>query len=264
MVMGPEPDTLILGRVYQRIDEYNDALGFETWQFVKRSYVRSDTSGKGYLFLLDSMQEYLTADVNALAGDTVYNVLTATSWGFGQDYWLNRVIVDSVVVFTNNDVSVTRRFVSRPEWGLSYPTSAQIFWQTGMGNGYGPVLIESVASSFQLLLCLREQDTYVYSSQFGVPYLPGIPCDCPLEAPLGVEDLSHTGRPIVVSPNPSSGFFELSSPAIRTIEVRDMQGRVITVSQGSRIDLSVHPPGVYAAVFTTSAGRQAVRLVVER
>ena len=263
MVMGPQPDTLILGQTYKRIDEYNDALGFETWQFVKHFYVRSEPNGKGYVMLLNSMQEYLEADVSALAGDTVRDVLTVFSWGFDQEYWLKSVIVDSVRTFTNNGVSVVRQFVHAHGWAASYPASHEIFWQAGIGGSYGPILILTVAGAFQELQCLRVQDTYVYTGQFSYPGLPGIPCDCPLDSPLGLVDHPVAGV-LRASPNPSPGLFNIICKAPGTTHVFDAQGHELFNTHGKEVDLSTYPPGIYTAVMDTPQVRQAVRLVVLR
>ena len=263
MVMGPEPDTVILGQTYQRIEEFNDHLDFDIWQFVKRYYVRSDTTGKGYVMLLDSMQEYLVADVSALTGDTVQDVLTATSWGFDQTYWLKPVIVDSVIVFENNGVSVTRQFVHAIQWEPSYPTSYEIFWQAGMGNSYGPVLIQAVVDNFEALQCLRVQDTYVYSALFGYPGLPGIPCDCPLVGPSGVEDL-HTAERVMASPNPSTGIFQFTGTTPTAIHIFDTQGRTLFTTTRTEVDLSAYSVGCYRAVVVSESGKSSLPLVVLR
>ncbi|MFN8350770.1 MAG: hypothetical protein U0U25_04825 [Flavobacteriales bacterium] len=261
MLMEPESDTVILGNTYQRIEEYNDALGLETWQFVKRYYVRSDTDGKGYMMLLDSMQEYLVADVNAMPGDTIPNVLTADTWGW-QTYWLKRVIVDSVRTIENNDVVVTRWYVHAYGWIPQGYSGYEIFWQAGIGNSYGPLLILSVANAFQELQCLRQQDTYVYSNQFSYPGLPGIPCDCPLESPLGLVEHPADGT-VRVSPNPSSGVFELHM-RMRSATVYDATGKWLFETSSPRIDLSAYSPGIYHALVRTPGGVRSVRLMVQR
>ncbi len=111
MIMGPDPDTLIGGQTYKRIEEYNiNGFSGDT-ELVQRFYVRSDSLGKGYVMLLDSVQEYLAVDVGANAGDTLHNVLTAIFWGSSPNFELKSVVVDSVVVLENNGVSVTRQFV---------------------------------------------------------------------------------------------------------------------------------------------------------
>lgn len=262
MIMGAEPDTAALGKIYKRIDEYNDAQGVDSWQFVRRYYVRSDSIGKGYVMLLDSMQEYLAADVSAVAGDTVDNVLTADSWGYGQTYWLKSVIVDSVVSYSNNGVTVTRQFVHAAQWEPSYPTSYEIFWQAGMGNSYGPLLLLDVVGAFQVLDCLRQQDTYVCSMNFAYPGLPGIPCDCPLESPLGVQDRTVVGQ-LWASPNPSTGLFLLNAGA-RSVIVFDALGSRLLTTNTPRIDLSDRPPGMYHALVRSDAGVGHLRLLVQR
>jgi hypothetical protein len=140
-----------------------------------------------------------------------------------------------------------------------------------MGNSYGPVLIESVVGSFELLLCLRAQDTYVYSAAFGYPCLPDIPCDCPLEAPSGVEDLSHAGRPLLISPNPASGSLYIQCPQLTSaskaqLRLFDTIGRVVvnTNLQGPLNELDVSElKGVFTVVVDTERARLVESVVIE-
>ncbi|MBK6370933.1 MAG: hypothetical protein IPF64_14210 [Flavobacteriales bacterium] len=123
MVMESDPDTIILGQTYKRIDEYHRHSQFENEERVSRDYVRSTPDGKGYVMLLDSMQEYLAADVNAAAGDTVRDVLIKV--GFGAEpfpsYFLWDVVVDSIISLENNGVSVVRQFIHLVGWDHLIP-----------------------------------------------------------------------------------------------------------------------------------------------
>jgi len=265
MVMGARPDTVVLSQTYKRVDEYNNDTEFDQWQFIKHHYVRSDPSGQGYLMLLDSLQEYLVADVSALAGDTVHNVLIAYEWGAYQEpYWLGSVVVDSVVVRANNDVQVSRQYVhivdSPP---IASNIGYHIFWQAGIGVSCGPLLLQSFSNGNIEPKCLRVQDTYVFSSQFGYIGLPGIPCDCPLESPLGIETHPAQGH-LVVGPNPSSGLFAFSDGHKHSFTVFTTHGSALITGNFSVIDLSGQPTGIYTAVVAAAQGRQALRLVVLR
>ncbi|HQV53002.1 MAG: hypothetical protein IPI00_10055 [Flavobacteriales bacterium] len=80
LTMRSSPDTLLNGTIYKRISEYNDAT---SPYFNRDHYVRSAPNGKGYVYLPDSAAEFLTGDLSAQTGDTVFNVLlslTGTSW----------------------------------------------------------------------------------------------------------------------------------------------------------------------------------------
>jgi len=264
LIMGADPDTVVLGQTYKRILEYATYGWFENPNLVQRFYVRSDTSGKGYVMLLDSMQEYLAVDISANVGDTVHDVLTMISWEVNSFYWLQSVIVDSISTLENNGVSVTRRFIHAQSAPAVNPENAfQIFWQNGIGGSYGPIIMLNVSGGFDELNCLRVQDNYVYSGQFGHPGLPGIPCDCSL-LPVGIKEL-HSAKTAFITPNPSTGQFTLGLlPLANTIAVYTSTGQQVWQGGGNTIDLTAQPPGVYTAVVATERGRQAVRLVVVR
>ncbi len=207
MTMGPDPDTVILGQTYKRIGVY----AIHDWQppeLVQNYYVRSDPSGKGYVMLLDSMQEYLAIDVGANVGDTVQDVLTVSSWESNAFYWIQPVIIDSAVTLENNGVTVTRKFIHAQSF-IPYPQDAfQIFWQEGIGGSYGPLINLTSSSGFTMLNCLHVQDTYVFSIQSG---LPGVPCDCAL-ATVGITEVGPNKEGEVqeglrLFPNPADGFF---------------------------------------------------------
>ncbi len=260
--MGANPDTVILGQTYKRIEEYNDSSGWGNWQLVERFYVRSDNMEKGYVMLLDSMQEYLAIDNSAQAGDTVQTVLIMGSWGPDPAYGISSVAVDSVFTLSNNGVTVTRQIV-HPLWypPMNSQLGEHIFWQAGIGGSYGPILYANAGDGFNEVNCLRVQGTYVYNDSPGG--LPGIPCDCSL-SPLGVEDrlaLSYS----VVSPNPSVGLFTLSGRKVpSSVSVYTYTGQLVWQGSGSNIDLTSQQPGIYTAVVISGCSSQAIRLMVVR
>lgn len=201
-------------------------------------------------------------DIAAITGDTVHNVLMANTWGVDQMYTIGSVVVDSIVTYTNNDISVTRHYFASPEWGLAFPTSNEMFWQAGIGGSFGPLAIESVVDAFEHVSCLRQQDTYVCSMDFAYPGLPGIPCDCPLDSPLGIEN-PVTARLVLVSPNPSAGLFTLDA-RIRSAAIYDAIGIHLFTTNTSRIDLAAYSPGIYHAHVLFENGVSRVQLVVQR
>lgn len=262
MVMEAQPDTVILSQTYKRVKEYNDDTEFAQWQFIRHHYVRSDASGKGYLMLLDSLQEYMVADVNALAGDTVHNVLTAGTWGADQEYWLGSVAVDSVVVRENNAVQVSRQYVHIVDFSpIASSIGYLIFWQAGIGGSCGPLLLQSSSNGNIEPRCLRVQDAYVFSVEFGYIGLPGTPCDCPLTSPLGIEHRPAQGL-MVAAPNPSNGLFVFSDGHKHSFTVFTLPGKAILSGNSSVIDLLGHPAGIYTAIVTTPFGVCPLRLVV--
>jgi len=272
MIMGADPDTVILGQTYQRIEEYNMDSFSENVELVNRDYVRSAPDGKGYVMLLDSMQEYLAADINAAAGDTVRDVLIKE--GFGAQpfpsYFLWDVVVDSIRTLENNGVIVRRMFIHLA--GFQPGPQSQVyfnFWQAGIGNATGALFNSYISLGFFELMCLRVQDTFVYNRETAVPYLPGVPCECSI-LPVGIED--RTSEQVSIGPNPSTGKFTFSTEQPMSIRVYDAFGRMVLRTVGKSVDLSSEPEGAYVAMFPSSAsgnnasgnGNQVVRLVVAR
>ena len=264
MILGPDPDTVIAGQTYKRILEYIMNGSFDHSELVQRFYVRSDTTGKGYVMLLDSMQEYLAVDVAANAGDTIPNVLTSYTWGPDPDYEIRTVVVDSILLLENNGITVNRLFIHAIGWEPLVPyVGYYMFWQSGIGGSTGPLLQLEIIYGNTDPDCLRLHDTYVYSEQSGNPGLPGIPCDCSL-LPVGIEEL-HSAMTAFITPNPSTGQFILVlAQKAKSIAVYSATGQQIWQGSGNTIDLTTQPPGVYTAVVATERGRQAVRLVVVR
>lgn len=271
MVMDSDPDTTILGQVYQRIREYRGVYGETSFELWDQHYVRSATDGKGYVFLLDSMTEYLTGDTAALVGDTLNNVLVWNDMSdcYPFDFALYDAIVDSVLTLTNAGVTVRRHYAHTPCYMITPGQfdRHRFFWQAGMGTSAGPFIqIRSGLAPIDLQ-CAMNGDTPVFgleSDNFQILGLPGgVPCCWPAIDSDGIVDGIKHPR-IAVSPNPSSGFFAFSGPVVRGIEVRDIYGKMVAFVPGSQVDLSEHPAGLYIAMLTGSAGRQTVRLVVER
>lgn len=265
MVMESDPDTIILGQTYKRIDEYHRHSQFENEERVSRDYVRSTPDGKGYVMLLDSMQEYLAADVNAAVGDTVRDVLIKEDFGAqsSPSYFLWDVVVDSIRTLENNGVIVSRLFIHLA--GFQPGPQSQVyfnFWQAGIGNSTGALFNSYVWTGFFELMCLRIQDTFVFNRNTALPYLPGVPCECSL-LPVGIE--SRTNAQPMIGPNPSTGLFNFTTSQ-RVLEaiIFDPQGRRILRTNEQHFDLTGYAPGLYTAVVTTTHGSQTVRLVVLR
>ena len=238
LVMPLYPDTLINGITYKRIRENNDASG--SAEVIRDHYVRSAPDGKGYVYIPDSAAEFLTGDLNAQAGDTVRDVLVSLTTETDIHYMLTDVIIDSVIDVLVGGIPKTRCYGG----GSNVPH----FWQTGMGTISGPML--EITGQWWYC-CVND------TLQSGSGSCPSWSTD--------VSDLTTGPEPsIIQGSNPSTGLFELRGSAIRTVEVRDMHGRLVIAAQGSRIDLSDRPAGVYTATVINGTARRIVRLVVER
>jgi hypothetical protein len=131
------------------------------------------------------------------------------------------------------------------------------WWIQGIG-GTGDLLGSTGAQSLDItggLECMSASDTIWWA--FG-PF--GAPGTCGL---VGVEEHPRQAS-ARASPNPSSGLFEITGHLSGPIIVQDVQGRVVLRTQGSVIDLSNFPCGVYSAVPSSTRYSQAIRLVVAR
>jgi hypothetical protein len=250
--MAAMPDTTINGTVYKKVSEYTDETG--DWVHVGTYYVRSDSSGRGYAYLPDSMAEYLTGDASALAGDTVHDVLLRTSHE-PSSHELVDLVVDSVVTLTNLGVTVTRHYCP-----FGAPNS---FWQAGMGGNFGPV----IRVSGGLSIC-AVQDIVLYNGNYNDPVygpLPGGSMWCP-SINVGVQEPNEPLHSVALSsPNPSEGPFTiLSARPLEEVLVYDPQGVLILRTTDSKFDLGANATGLYTAVVSTTVGRIALRIVVAR
>ncbi|HPF89716.1 MAG TPA: T9SS type A sorting domain-containing protein [Flavobacteriales bacterium] len=249
--MGAEPDTLILGQAYKKITEHNDFGG--VWNSMDVFYVRNGEDGKGYMFLLDSMAEYVTGDVNAVAGDTVHDVIIRTP----NSYFLRDLVVDSVVALSNGGVDVVRHYAE-----LTFgPTD---FWQAGAGAATGPCLVQPGLAGY-LPLCIVGRDTVQYNIENTDQGLPGGPPCCADFALGSAPSASLPAEMMQVHPNPSSGpFYLLGTMQLFEAHVFDTQGRLLFRTNRREIDLSEQAPGLYTALVQYSTGQQTFRLVVAR
>lgn len=266
--MDDDPDTVIDGRVYQRMQEYP-----ENWSgYVNRYYVRSTNEGRGYMFMPDSITEYLTGDTAALAGDTVHDVLVwnsvvqcATGLVF-HNYALYDVVVDSVRWFNHLGVSVYRQYLHLPcQVGVSdfFPPSS-FFWQAGMGTSGGACLHRRSSFDERILncACIQNVNVFLYDNIFdNIVGWPGGPACCSLA--IGIMETSTLTKPMA-TPNPSAGLFKVGTDESASIEVFDPLGRPVIRTAGATIDLSKDPPGTYVARLTSKKSRSFVRLVVQR
>jgi hypothetical protein len=251
--MGIFPDTLINATGYKKISEYNSATG--QFILIRDYYVRSDPNGRGYVYLPDSMAEFLTGDIFAESGDTVRNVLFAVSGESYVSYLLEDFIVDSVVQLSNAGVTVTRQYLDPT--GFNPLGASQVFWQAGMGTSFGPVM----EGSGGFVLCGVGNAIQYDLGNNGLPGPDNVGEICwPIST--NVNEGCVDKKPVFI-PNPSTGIFTIGIPTPSTT-VYTSTGQQVWKGTGNTIDLSSQPPGVYTAVVATERGRQAVRLVVVR
>jgi hypothetical protein len=235
------PDTLINGTTYKKIRENNDALGSP--EFIRDHFVRSDTDGKGYVYIPDSAAEFLTGDLGVQAGDTVHDVLVSLTNSTDIAYFFRDLIIDSVVTLSINGTSAMRWYINGDDAG-----GLLLFWQTGMGTISGPML----EMSGQWWYCCVN-DTVRYGSG---------PC------PSWITDVSEPENSpelsLLCGPNPSSGSFLLSDEFHpEQVQVFNPQGQEIIRSRERLIDLSAYAPGLYTVVVETDDARFVERVVIE-
>jgi hypothetical protein len=255
--MGEYPDTVINGTTYKHVVER--ALVMGNWQFTNH-YVRSAIDGKGYVFLVDPWEEYLTGDLSAEVGDTVRNVLVRDRYCEYSEFLLVDLIVDSVVTRSNNGVTVQRHYVRYPCSAWGDLAGERFFWQAGAGTAYGPFLrMTTFDAELVIPGCIYAMGIYVFNLSNG---LPGIDCGC---------DWVHTGiaggssaAKCEVSPNPSTGLFHFTGTTLTEIHILDTQGRTLFTTNKPEVDLSAYPVGCYRAVVVSESGKSILPLVVVR
>ena len=248
--MGGGMDTIIDGVSYKKATEYNDQSG--SWQYVGNYLLRSDVSGRGYIYLPDSMAEFVTGDVTAQAGDTVYDVLMGSPAGGYYD--VEDLVVDSVVVLSNNGTTVTRHYVNP---ALFNPLPAEgVFWQAGMGTVWGPLFrLSGIPNT-----CAVNDTIQFDINGINLGYV-GQSC-WQIASDVSESGTNEPAR-FNVSPNPSTGLFHLGAAA-REVQVYNAQGKLLFRQKGNEVDLGAEPPGVYTTVVETDKGRSVERLVVVR
>ena len=265
VIMDDDPDTLIQGIGYKVMHTYFDDWGpWLPYGPDNVNFVRSDSDGKGYVYLPDSAAEYLTGDVNALEGDTLHNVLVKADGGdiCLSDPILRDVIVDSVRVRTNFGISVIRHYVHTPCYIDNGFDPIKFFWQAGAGTSHGPFLKATGGLNNERVLCITAEDTCYYSSDGGSDGLPGGPICCfPPVTGVGEQIAFGVMR---VAPNPSSGLFAILGDSDALIEVKDEMGRSLLTTRGPTIDLLSFSPGCYFAKVHRTPGSYSLRLVVLR
>lgn len=273
--MGVAPDTSIAGETYKITNEYSGESG--AWEYVRSYYVRSGADGKGYAFLLDSMAEYMTGDTTAVSGDTLHNILGWYDGYFGpcgvhwHEFALFDVIVDSVITYSNNGVTVHRQFVTIPcALGMEMPQPYFVFWQAGMGTSFGPLLrVGSPMGQNQVL----ESSTSAGIAQFvGSTGLPGGTPYCWPVVIAGVP-MQEYDKQIITRPNPTPGLItvQFTDPlqAESYYSVYDTMGRLLNQrpwpkgSATEEVDLSRFGSGTYVLKFTSPEGVCTERVVVE-
>lgn len=261
MHMLGDPDTLINGQVYKRIDQITFGPALALW--YPRTYVRSSSDGKGYLYLLELDQEFLTGDLTVGVGDTVHDVLMADETMTCPNvlvYNLINVVLTDVVIqgidtITNGGVTVVRYQV----WPLCSGTFDPLFWQKGIGTAHGPVLALTIGLAHVDLHHASVGDTCYYNWSTLPMGLPGGP-ECCVFIENGVTSMEKDG--VFVHPVPSSGLFQISGSAPDLFRVTNAQGDEVLRGQGSQIDLSGHPQGLYILVITAEHTMQSVRLIL--
>ena len=268
LVMRAGPDTVIMGHSYQRIYMY---WGSDPWTQNWAggglgALVRSTADGKGYVFVPDSMAEYLTGDAGVGPGDTVHDVLADNNTQFEP---LNRhlwdFIIDSVVAINNDGITITRHYVHE----VSFYNSTWVefnpqycFWQAGMGTAQGIHLNMDDNFGHSITRCAMTGDSTVLSWYTNPPLMPSafVCCNSAIAA---VEELPLV-QDLLFMENPSGGIFHLRTGTTERMAVFDGQGRALFTTRSNEVDLSAYLPGVYVVVIVSGERHAVQRLVVMR
>lgn len=275
LLMDSDPDTLINGVIYQRIESHMDPnTQFYPWYWTY--YVRSAPDGKGYMYLLDSLAEYMTMDVSAGVGDTVFDVL---AWNpvvtcAGNIPGSNLVFLDVVVMgidtVENLGVSVVRHDLQPLDCVL---LEGPYFWQAGLGTSQGAML--GITTGFdEVELKFAAINDTCYFNAFTNPFgLPGGPSCCTWVDGIAEQGLGRGA--IRAMPNPNNGQCTIDLPmSLRAsdglvLSVHDITGQLVQRmplvfnAQGVKLDLRARAKGVYHVELTDGQQRYTGTIVFE-
>ena len=88
--------------------------------------------------------------------------------------------------------------------------------------------------------------------------------DCDLKAYFRLYDnLDEATTEIPFYPNPTKGLIHIDLPEVQFVEVFDILGKFIFVSEKATIDLSGLPSGVYVVKITLSDGQIKIGRVLK-
>jgi len=175
------------------------------------------------------------------------------TWGPGEDVWFDfnvsegdtvreYLVVDSIAMIDVGGASC-RKVHLRDEWSESHWIIEGVGHSGGLFN---PIYHEFTSGS----LCYKENDIpLVYSHQNNCDLLSSID---------GLEV-----NQVYVSPNPSTGIFNLDFQEQFTVQVYDLFGKLVLEGNSSgqtSIDLTAQPSGIYLLKVYSQNGISSVRL----
>lgn len=275
MHMFADPDTVIAGITYKRVDHVHlsDALCGPFG--LPRFYIRSSSDGSGYIYIPVLNEEFKTGDVSAAVGDTVRDVLVwdnTSTCTVLVDANVGLALVDVVVLdidtLTSQGVTVVRHSV----WPLCTGTFRPTFWQAGIGTEHGPLLMLTPGLAHMSLDRADVGDTCYYDRGTVPMGLPGGPACCWYTDVNGIAEGS-AGQQFNIGPNPNTGLFvlEFHEPvnAGSYYSVYDATGRLLLqrpLPSGAtleEVDLSRFGRGAYVLRVTDPEGVRHERVVVE-
>ncbi len=267
MWMPQEPDTLILGQTYKRIKEYGASDWATPLVQFNEHFVRSAEDGKGYVYLPDHLEEFLTGDVSAQQGDTVYDVFVANSLcEIPGAVVLVDVIVDSVIVHENDGIEIIRHYVHTPCYDGENASfhRHRFFWQAGIGTSAGPFMQIRPGLSPIDLLCARVDSIVLY----GLGGLPGGPFTCCYPIALDVGNADSVSGSLEGWPNPAFNTLHVRSELCgeSIIRLYDSTGRLVRSApmRGEVISFDVTTlSGLYTVVQEGSKWFASSRVIID-
>lgn len=244
-------DTLINDTVYSALRGYGN---WSSWPGIFCGGLFDNGIGQVYYYHPNTSSTNLLMDFDVMPGDSVVNVSTGSAFD-------NTTTLRTLYIVQVDTILIGNRW--RKAIGIVGAPPAQIgydpihWWIEGIG-GTGGLLETSGLMALDIsggLECMSLGDSILW--HWGPAGYPG---SC---LSVGIEEESNDHE-LRASPNPSTGRFQLSGNFQVPAQVFDVVGSLVAAPTSSTIDLTTQPPGIYTAVITSSAGRQVLRLVVER
>lgn len=236
-------DTLINGDTVKIILEENLSLTDTTSANI---FMKSD-SGKVYLYVPEISSYKLIYDFTANTGDTIEVFCRQAN----QDSVI-KVHVDSISTININDNTLKVQHVSqiRSE-GDEYYMEGEIIENIGWTGFMFPLHAWADPPYGGSLRCFQ-------NDKIGLYKLTETDCDY-----ITSNKIINKRNEIKIYPNPTTGKINILSEKIESIEIRDINGKIVYSGNEKLIDLSYKKQGLYFVIVVTNNEIHYGKLVVQ-
>jgi hypothetical protein len=217
------------------------------------AYLRDDTTAKKVfiLNLIDSTENILY-DFSVQASDTVKGIkFSGTICGVMP--FLDTIKIDSVVIRNYNGIN-RRLFLGRSI--ANHPNNMNIYHlQYRYVEGIGSIQDLLDPKPYPWTDPSYYMNCYSYNS---INYY-GVSSECNMFY-TAVNDLKYSNK-LSIYPNPSlNGIFNIKTIEKITWQVSNIEGKIILQGNQNKIDISLHPTGIYILQIKTNNNLQTIKL----